>query len=170
MGLCVLVAAGLMASFSAARAEKAQRVKSFGVWTAYVYELADRKVCFISARARKLSPKNISRHLVRAYVSNWTKSSGSGAREAEVSLRLGQPLKSGNSVTIAIDGRRFSLFASGETAFVAKRARERQLVKAMGRGRKMVVEARSLSGPLLKATYSLKGSGDALKYLRRACR
>lgn len=153
-----------------AAAQQAERVKSFGAWQAHIYEVSGRKVCFVSARAKKLTPKNLKRQLVRAYVSNWSKSGSDKARDREVSLRIGHPLKPGNSVSITIDGKRFSLFAKGENAFVEKRAREKQLLVALGKGRKMVVNARSTEGPNIKDTYSLKGSGDALKYLKKACK
>ncbi len=159
-----------LAVVSPAAAQKAERVKSFGAWHAHVYEIAGRKVCFISARARKRMPKTLKRRFVGAYVASWSAAPGKKARDREVSVRLGYPLQAGNSVSLLIDGRRFSLFAEGENAFVGKRAQEKQVLAAMGRGRKMLVEARTADGQNIRDSYSLKGSGKALKFLRTICK
>ena len=174
-GVAMAMAGGCIAAIwaallpAAADPVLARTVKRFGAWSAHIYEFDGRKVCFISARARKLTPKGLQRQTVRAYVSNWAAGKIQKARTGEVSLRMGIPLKPGNSVSISIDGKRYALFSKGDMAFVAKPAREKQLVKALGKGRKMIVNARTRTGPNIRDTYSLNGSGDALKYLRTAC-
>ena len=156
------------------QAEQVKILKRSGSWVTHLYEFGGKRVCFIASRPRKiLQGKDLKRSFVRAYVAQWTTPSGAAAtaeKALEFSVRIGHKLKPGNSVSVAIDGQRFALFANGETAFVADPAREKRLLKALRKGRRMIIEALTSAGVNTRDLYSLKGSGAALKGLANVCK
>ena len=159
---------------SAAQAERAERIKRFRAWTVHIHEFDGKTVCFAAARPNKLQPKSLKREYVRAYISTWK-----GARDAtsegdkgpalEVSILVGTTLKSGDGASVHIDGRRFALFGEGQTAFVADRAREKALVRAMQKGKTMIVKAPTRNGPATRDVFSLSGVAAALKKMKKVC-
>ncbi len=53
---------------------------------------------------------------------------------------MGYPMKDGSKVTVDIDGKKFTLFTRGESAWV-ENAAESQLVAALKSGKAMKVDA-----------------------------
>ena len=128
----------------------------------------------MASRARKLEPKSLGREYVRAYISTWkgdgdATSQGANARGLEVSILVGSTLQSGDSTNIQIDGHRFTLFGEGQTAYVANRAKELSLVKAMQKGKVMIVKAQTQDGASTRDVFSLLGIAKALKKMKKVC-
>ncbi len=157
---------------SAQGLEGLERVKS---WSVYVHEHARGRTCFAATRPEIMHATTPPRVLVRAYVaSHQANPAGQRSKrrprsEPEVSLLLGLPLKTSEPVSVRIKDKTFALFADGETAFVEDRNLEKNLIKAMRRGRAMLVEAVAENGAITMDVFSLMGFAAALRQLQRAC-
>ena len=79
---------------------------------------------------------------------------------------MGYPLKEGSKVEVDVDGRKFSLFTRGNSAWVENAAEEPQLVAAMRAGSAMTVKAVSRRGTNTSYSYSLKGVTAALSQIQ----
>jgi invasion protein IalB len=100
------------------------------------------------------------------YISAWPKD----GVKAEVSVKLGFPVKSGSDVKVSIDKDSFKLFPKDERAFVADATQELKLIEAMKKGTRLKVEAKGERGTTTTTdTYSLSGFSQAIQALAAAC-
>jgi invasion protein IalB len=160
----LLAAIGLAAT--AAPGSAAQLVSTHKDWISFLHEADGEKLCFITSEPKDKQPANARRDPVHFYISTWTKAGVT----AEVSIKLGFPVKKGTDVLLRIEGQQWRLFGEGERAFMANAGDELKLIEAMRKGTRLTVEATSERGTKVVDTYSLAGLAQGLQALADACR
>lgn len=162
------IAAGIMAlavGATPASAQQAKLLQSYGDWSAHVSAGGGKKVCFVVSQPKDTAPKNVKRGPIYFYVSRYP----AEKVQAEISVKMGYPLKPGVDAEVAIGETKFNLFTKAEGAFVEKRADENKLVDAMRGGNEMVIQGRSTRGTLTTDKYSLNGISAALERIAKEC-
>jgi len=147
----------------------AQTVKSIGTfssWTAFTHGEAASLLCFATAQPTKQEPSGAKRNPAFVYVSSWPKD----GVKAELSVRVGYPLKGGSDVMLAVGSSSFKLFVHGDRAYVADATEELKLIEAMRRGSMMTVQGTSERGTTTTDTYSLAGISQALQAVTTNCK
>lgn len=141
------------------------RVNTYGDWTLMADDNDPHLFCFITSEPKSSAPVSTQRQAPRAYISAWPKD---GIR-AEVSFRMGFPIRKNTPGMATISPSGFRLFGSGDRAYVSDSTRELKLVEAMRKGSTMTVAATPNSGATVTDTYSLSGVGLALQKLQETC-
>jgi hypothetical protein len=88
----------------------------------------------------------------------------------EANFVAGYPFKENSSVIVDIDGRKFTMFTQGDSAWLLNDDDEPELVEAMRAGRQMTVSATSRRGNEVTYRYSLSGVTAASDRIRTECR
>jgi hypothetical protein len=147
----------------------AQNVKSIGTfssWTAFTHGEGGSLLCFATAQPTKQEPAGAKRNPAFVYVSSWPKD----GVKAEVSVRVGYPLKGGSEVTLAVGNTSFKLFVHGDRAYVADAGDELKLLEVMRKGSTLTVVGTSERGTTTTDTYSLAGISQALQAVTTNCK
>ncbi|MBN9261593.1 MAG: hypothetical protein J0J14_12085 [Hyphomicrobium sp.] len=147
----------------------AQNIKSIGTfssWTAFSHGDGGSLLCFATAQPTKQEPSGAKRSPAFIYVSSWPKD----GVKAEVSVRVGYPLRGGSEVTLAVGSTNFKLFVHGDRAYVADAGDELKLLDAMRKGSTMTVMGTSERGTTTTDTYSLAGISQALQAVATSCK
>jgi hypothetical protein len=165
VGLRWRLAATAIALLPSLALAQARLAGKFNDWTVYAHDGTQAKICFALAAPKASEPAGARRDPVFFYVSAWPKE----AVKAEVSVKIGYPLRRGSDVTVTIGTATFKLFTKDDRAFVADPADEVKLVEAMKTGSAMVVQGTSERGTATKDTYSLSGVSQALQSLNGGC-
>lgn len=157
-----LIAALLVAAGSApALAEEAKKLTSVGNWEAYAYTEGGAKVCYAAARAEK--PHDKDRAGTAIAVTHRPKSPG------EVSLIASYGFKKDSDAEIQIGGMKHSFFTKGGSAWAKDAQADKAIIAAMAKGKEVVVKAQPPKGAAISDTISLKGFGEALAAIDKAC-
>lgn len=90
-------------------------------------------------------------------------------RANEVVFVAGYTHERDSGVRVQIDGRNFHLLTDNDVAWTSGPDADRTLVRAMRKGRRMVVHGRSSRGTLTTDTYSLMGFTAAYAAASAAC-
>jgi invasion protein IalB len=159
----VLALAGLIALANSADAATLQR--RHGDWSTYKHEDAQQTICFALSQPKDIQPKGVSRGGIYFYISAWPRE----GVKAEVSARVGYPLKKGTPVTLVVGAESFLLFSTEDRAYVSNPADELRLIEAMKKGSRMVLTGQSERGTTTTDTYSLSGFAAALQQLTQGC-
>ena len=163
LGAATLFALSATAAYAQAAAT---RVEQFKDWGAYVFNDPKRgKMCFAVSQPKDMEPKNVNRDPVYFFVTTRPRE---GVRE-EVNVITGYPYKEGSKTSIEIGADRFTLYTSGDGAWLENAAEEARLVNAMRRGSSMIVRGTSRRGTLTVDTYSLSGITAASKKAVEVC-
>jgi invasion protein IalB len=153
------------AATPAALAQTANPIEKHGDWTMFTAEAGGSKLCFVTAQPAESKPEGARRDPIHFYVSAWPKE----GVKAEISVKLGYPLKKGSQPTVSVGPQSFKLFVKDDKAFVADPTAELKLIDAMKKGAKILVEATSERGTATSDTYSLTGFDKALQALSSKC-
>jgi hypothetical protein len=159
-------AAGLALAGSMALAQTVKTIGTFSSWTAFTHGEAASLLCFATAQPTKQEPAGAKRSPAFVYVSSWPKD----GVKAEVSVRVGYPLRGGSDVTMAVSGSSFKLFVHGDRAYIADAGEELKLLDAMRKGSTMTVVGTSERGTTTTDTYSLAGVSQALQAVATNCK
>lgn len=163
--VATLATAMVILSSVASAAQTPTRINQFNDWGSYSYDSNGGKVCYVLSTPTAMQPSSVNHGDIFFLVSQ--KPGQSGAYEPQVVM--GYPLREGSKVTVNVDGRNFTLFTRGESAWVENAAEEPQLVAALRAGRSMRVDATSQRGTGTNYTYSLAGVTAALNSIN-TCR
>ena len=155
-------AAILIWSSAAVAAPTPTRMNTFNDWGTYAYAGAGGKVCYILSTPKKMLPASVDHGDIFFLVSQ---KPGEGV-SYEPQAVMGYDLKDGSKVLIDIDGKKFSLFTKGNSAWMENAAEEPQLVAAMRSGRSLSIQATSQRGTQTNYTYSLSGVTAALNSIK----
>lgn len=156
----VVAATAVLVPLSAAMAQTPQAIKQHKAWGAYTYNDARAgKICYILSIPTAKEPSDRDHGDVFFLVSQ--KPDGSANFEPQV--EVGYPLKSGEAVTVTVDGKSFEMFSQGQNAWMTDISKEPDLVAAMRKGRSMKVSGVSTRGTQTSYTYSLSGVTAALQ-------
>ena len=154
----VLAGAAAVIIAAPAFAQEPTPIGEFTDWGAYKYKNNKGPVCFIVSQPKDSSPKNVNRDPIHFMVTNRPSENVNG----QVHLYIGYPFKKDSTVKVSIDGRRFTLYTSGDGAWSDGASSDRKIVQAMKAGSKMVVEGMSRRGTRTVDRYSLSGVTAAL--------
>jgi len=143
---------------SAQNAAAPTRMQQFDAWGAYSYANGNSKVCYVLSVPTKSEPAGVTHGDIFFLISQRPGQNVSYEPQA----MMGYPLKEGSKVQVIVDGRTFTLFPRGNSAWVENAAEEPQLVAAMRAGSSMQIKATSRRGTNTNYEYSLKGVTAAL--------
>ena len=160
-----IAAAFLIWSSAAVVAQTPTRMNTFNDWGTYSFSGSGGKVGYILSTPKKLAPANVDHGDIFFLVSQ---KPGEGV-SYEPQAVMGYDLKDGSKVVVDIDGRKFSMFTKGKSAWMENAAEEPQLVAAMRAGRALSISATSQRGTNTNYTYSLSGVTAALNSIQN-CR
>ncbi len=161
----MLAAATTIALAAAAKAETVTKIETVSDWSLYADGASPHKFCFVSSEPKSSDPADTAREAPRAYISAWPKD----GVKAEVSFRLGFPVKKGTEISASVAPAGFQLFANDDRAFVKDATQELKLVEAMKKGSKLTLASKTQTGVAVTDTYSLTGLGAALQKLQETC-
>ena len=151
----------LFALTAIAAAQSPTRIQQFDSWGAYSYNANGSKVCYVLSIPISSAPTNVDHGDIFFLVSQRPGQNVS----YEPHAMMGYPLQESSKVTVVVDGRNFTLFTRGSSAWVENAAQEPQLVAAMKAGTSMTVKAVSRRGTDTSYSYSLKGITAALNQI-----
>lgn len=163
------VAAIIVAAFlPIAAAAEEKPLGTFKDWQAYSFPERGKSVCVVWGEPQKSEGKYKKRGAVRVFIAhrNWTKPK----RVHEISFETGYTFKKGSEATVAIDGKTYTLFTDGDTAWSRAAKDDAKMVRAMRVGKQMVVRGISSRGTKTKDTYSLFGFTAAYNAINKACK
>ena len=160
------VAAGVALAGTVALAQTVKSIGTFSSWTAFTHGESASLLCFATAQPTKQEPAGAKRSPAFVYVSSWPKD----GVKAELSVRVGYPLRKDSEVTMAVGSSSFKLFVHGDRAYVADAGDELKLLEAMRRGSTMTVVGTSERGTTTTDTYSLAGISQALQAVTSNCK
>lgn len=155
----ITAAAMVIVSGVAATAQTPARLSQFNAWGSYSYTASGGKVCYILSTPTAMEPANVDHGDIFFLISQ--KPGQSVSYEPQVVM--GYEMQEGSKVIVDVDGKKYTLFTRGESAWMENPAEEPQLVAALRSGTAMKVEARSRRGTATNYTYSLSGVTAALK-------
>jgi hypothetical protein len=144
-----------------------KQIGAFDDWTAYAYDAADSKVCYVSSTPKATEPKGVKRDPAFFLVTNMP-----GRKppvKGEVSTIIGYPFKEGEAVKLTIDDQAYEMFSKGDTAWVDTGS-DKKIVAAMKGGKSLKVKGTSWRGKTTEDSYSLQGISAALAAIDKACK
>ncbi|MCA1299700.1 invasion associated locus B family protein [Stappia indica] len=150
----------------AASAQTPTPIGEFNQWRAFSYGGAKGKVCYALSQPTKMAPSDRNHGDVFFFVSNRP---GENVTN-EPSVIVGYPFKDNSSVSVDVDGRKFTLFTKNDGAWMSNPAEERQLIAAMKAGSKMQVTGVSQRGTQTIYDFSLSGVTASITAADKACR
>jgi len=158
--------AGVALAGSIAFAQNVKSIGTFSSWTAFTHGEGTSLLCFATAQPTKQEPAGAKRSPAFIYVSSWPKD----GVKAEVSVRVGYPLKGGSEVTLSVGNASFKLFVHNDRAYIADAGDELKLLDIMRKGSTMTVVGTSERGTTTTDTYSLAGISQALQAVTTNCK
>jgi invasion protein IalB len=152
-------------------AAKPDLVGTFNAWSTWSYSGSynggtSGKVCYIYAEPTEMQPKSVDHGRVSFSI---TMSPTQGVQN-EANFVAGYALKEQSPVTVDIDGKKFTMFTQGDSAWLLNKAEEPQLLSAMRSGKKMTVTAVSRRGTNTIYNYSLSGVTAASQKMQSECK
>jgi hypothetical protein len=167
----------LAAAAFPAHAGEPRLIKKFSDWDTYKFTEGDDLVCYMATKAKiagqkEPDPKQQS-HLgkldnKRTAYAIITNRPGDGTRNV-FSYLAGYSYKPGSEVTVDIDGQKFMLYTSEDSAWTADADTDNKITKAIKSGKTMTVKGTPAKGKPSTDTISLKGSTDAHEAISREC-
>ena len=154
-------------SFPAMASNAPTELGQYGDWTAYSYKEGKNIVCYMASTPKKDEGKYQKRGDIYAIVTH---------RPAEKSYNVvnfvaGYNYKSGSKVSVKIGAKLFNnLFTNGTNAWAPDATTDKQIVEAMKKGQRMIVDGVSIKGTKTKDTYSLSGFSKAYQIISAKCK
>lgn len=163
----------VLATLSGAWAQGAAKpnlVGTFSDWTMWSYTgsysgSGEGKICYIYAEPANMTPPKLDHGRVSFSI---TSSPAQGVQN-EANFVTGYALREQAPVTVDIDGKTFTMFTQGDSAWLLDKSDEPQLLDAMKNGKKMVVSAQSRRGNKTTYNYSLSGVTAAADKMIAEC-
>lgn len=144
---------------------RAEALGTFNGWSAYGAGERAKRICYALGTPAKSEGQYAARGARFVQVTHRP----AEKIKNEISFTAGYTYRPGSAVEIDIDGAKFTLFTSGDSAWARDAKSDEGLVKAMGAGRTMVVRGTSSRGTLTTDTYSLAGFTAARNAAAKAC-
>lgn len=135
-------AAVALFALSIETASSSQVVARHADWTAYMHDDGRDKLCFAVSQPKDRQPVAVKRDPPHFYVTAWPKT----GVKAEISIKMGYPVKKGSEVSLSVDQQAFKLFAEADRVFVAEPEQEAKLIEALKKGQRLFVQAISERG------------------------
>lgn len=138
----------------------------FKVWSAMSFAEDDKTVCMIWSQPEKTEGKYKKRGEIFVFITHRP----SDGEMNKVSFETGYTFKDSSEIRVAIDGKAYTLYTDGSTAWSYNGKDDSRMVKAMRAGRRMMVEGTSNRGTKTRDTYSLGGFTAAHNAINKACK
>lgn len=140
-------------------------------WSVFQAEQGGNKICWIVSRPTKSvalrGGQQVSVNRGDIFLMVAVRPADSVANE--VSFIAGYPFKSGSEVDTKVGRSSFTMFTSGENAWLRGPEDDKQVVDAFARGVDAVIEGTSSRGTKTVDTFSLIGFSAALASARSRC-
>lgn len=164
--LALSVASGALAQVAA----KPTLIGTFNDWQTWSYTgpyhgTGEGKVCYIYAEPEKMEPQRLDHGRVSFSIA----SAPSQGIQAEANFVVGYTMREQSSVTVTVDGRKFTMFTQGDSAWLLNKDEEPELLAAMKAGSNMTVSAVSGRGNNTSYEYSLSGVTAAADKMTAEC-
>ena len=159
---CTIVGALAMAAVALPAYSQTQaptRIKQHNAWGAYSHNSSNGKICYVLSVPTQKEPSDRDHGDVFFMVA---KHPGQNVN-FEPQFTVGYPFADESTVTLEIDGKKFSMFTKGSNAWMKNPAEEPTVVAAMRAGSKMSVTGQSRRGTQTRYAYSLSGVTASLK-------
>ena len=147
---------------SAARAEPAKLLAKTGDWESFAYSDKAGKVCYAASKPKKQLAASKNRGETHLTVSHRPAEKSLGV----ISVAGGYGFKKDAIAELDIDGAKFDLFTSGDTAWARN---DKAVVQAMLKGKTLVMHGTPAKGEATADTYSLAGFAAAYAEIGKAC-
>jgi invasion protein IalB len=149
-----------------AYAQAPQQMGDYDDWTAYTYKENGKNVCYMASTPKKDEGKYSKRGDIYVVITH-----RAGENSFDVfNIVAGYDYKKDSTVTVKIGKEVFSkFFTEKDKAWTLSETDDHQLIKAMKRGERMIVEGMSSRGTQTKDTYSLKGFTRAYQAISAKC-
>lgn len=161
----LLAALFIIGAGTAAFAQTPTSLGKFKNWSAWSYQGNKGKVCYVHSTPTVLKPDSLNHGDVSFFI---RKSSEEGVTN-EANFVVGYPFQENSTVVVDIDGRKFTMFTQGDSAWILNPAEEPELVAAMRAGAKMTVSGQSRRGNQTTYSYSLSGVTAATNKITSEC-
>jgi hypothetical protein len=146
-------------------APKTQSLGTAGAWSAYAVGDRANRICYLVGRPQKTDSAGVSRQAPVAMVTHRPSENIANV----VSFVEGYPLKTDSEVALEVDGTKFDLFTSDDSAWARTAELDRAIVTAFVRGKTATVKGTPDSGKTTTDVYSLAGFTRALALIDEAC-
>lgn len=152
---------------SSAFAAAPKLLGEFNAWSAYYYQEGNKVVCYMVSSPTKDEGKYSTRGAIFAMITH---------RPAEksfdvVNFTAGYTYKQDAAVVVKIGKSVINrMFVDGDKAWGMNESVDKELVGAMKKGERMIVDGESSKGTATKDTYSLSGFSSAYKAISAKCR
>lgn len=134
-------------------------------WTVHVAGGKGARVCYMHSLPVKSEGDYTRRGDSYIQVTHRQKSKSAN----EISVTAGYTYKKDSDVDVVIDGKKFSMFTDGDTAWSRSAEDDKALASAMRAGSTMIVKGTSSRGTATTDRYSLAGFTAAHKAIGKAC-
>ena len=141
-------------------------IGEYGDWTAYYYRDNAGPVCYMASTPKKDEGKYSKRVDIYVVVTHRPNEKSYDV----VDINAGYTYKSNSETELKIGAKTFNLFTSGDKAWAMTAEKDKEIVAAMKRGSRMIVNGTSAKGTKTKDTYSLNGFSSAYKAISNKCR
>ncbi len=148
-----------------ANAAEPRLIGTFRDWSAYEFQDANGKVCYMASRPIKDEGNYTRRGEIYALITHRPEERSFDV----VSFIAGYTHKAGSDVSVQIGSSSYDLFTQGDTAWTRDGETDRNLVQSIRQGNRMVTRGTSSRGTLTTDTYSLSGSSAAYDAISKAC-
>ena len=162
----LLLAIALTSSIATTVIAAEKTLGIFKVWSAMSFAEDDKTVCMIWSQPEKTEGKYKKRGEIFVFVTHRP----SDGEMNKVSFETGYTFKDSSEIRVTIDGKAYTLYTDGSTAWSYNGKDDSRMVKAMRAGRTMMVEGTSSRGTKTRDTYSLGGFTAAHNAINKACK
>jgi hypothetical protein len=166
IALTVFSLAGALAFLGAAQAQSSGKTGMFEAWGTYVHQASGKKTCYILSAPIPNSAKPDGLDHGDNYFLVSQKPGENVSFEPQ--FIAGYNMLENGKVIISIDGKSFSMFTRGKSAWMENAAEEPALIAAMRGGSAMKIAAKSGRGNDTSYEFSLRGVTKALEQIK-AC-
>ena len=161
----LILASTILFAAASTQAAEPKLLGQYRDWEAYRLKEDGKNVCYTASQPTKTKGKYKKRGDVVVLVTHRP-----ARKERDViNFFAGYTFKKGSAVEVKIGGQKFNLFTKADTAWARSEKDERAMVRAMMRGRRMVVTGTSSRGTRTADIYSLLGFTRAYKRVSKAC-
>lgn len=134
-------------------------------WAAFSYDENGAETCYAAARPTERKGMKTGKEKAFAYVTQ---------RPAEKTYDVfhydpGFELALGSTVSVQIDGERFTLFSTDKGAWARGSETDRAITLALRKGKKLQITSTTQGKATVVDTFSLSGSGLALDAVKKMC-
>ncbi len=139
---------------------------TFEKWSAHLLTERKAPICFVYGEPTKKAGRYKKRGNVYVQITHRPRANVVN----EVGFTAGYPFKKDSDAEVDIDGTKFTLFTHKDGAWAADGKADNALVRAMMKGRRMIIRGTSARQTKTEDTYSLIGFTRAYQAIGKACK